>query len=658
MRSRKGSYSNRGSFRKSMDYMDNSRFDQTGKPAGDNKPDIAIAIKAMRGLPASSYSVLADPYDAALPTSKPYPPLAPFNKTVGGVYKGLKNIDGGNVTQYANAVTSKFLKYFDFSSKDIKLNYRYIPAKYPKGFSSDEVTVSGTSPQEYIERGHYTGRELIDEMRRAISEAYSILKSTTFTQLDINDYYVITDMPMGSAHYTKDSDGNKIYTNPVDVFFAVLIQYQRYLQDWVNVFNYHNAFRMKMGTMVRSSWNRETPNLNSFFGLMKKKSFLSLLDSMSLAFEGEFMDTQFMEQTNLLTLIPSRRSNSITDPVLEVVPTYSQPSIFKMGIEDIDGTRTEVFDQEVDFVINVNGTPIHNDAAIASVTEYLSATDTMSWARNSTVGDNTDNGRFNDIKKMFDVINQCFTRFKTQWADVRECLETLVRAGIVKWTKTFRPTITKDTDAGMFRNLLIDDIYRICGSSADKIKLDPDTKRWRLFSLWNMYDGIPEYDTYQGGAFLTFSLKEIDDSNDPDNLIDYLPIAFIDPNQQARFVSRDGVDVDVDLKNTIVMDDDSVLSRLVPLASQAGLTTRVPKLAYDASIDTAHRSTMYKTLTQVFGLAQVQMTSGATDVSLDPDILAVYQIEVEDITNEAITYARANGPFKGTVASPSVIGLN
>lgn len=86
-----------------------------GKPIGDKAPNYEISVKSLKGLHGSSYSVQADPYTAALPGSEPYAVLNVFNKTVGGFYGGDKNIDGGNVQQYANSLRSKFLNFCDFT---------------------------------------------------------------------------------------------------------------------------------------------------------------------------------------------------------------------------------------------------------------------------------------------------------------------------------------------------------------------------------------------------------------------------------------------------------------------------------------------------------------------------------------------------------------
>lgn len=667
---------------KSNDYMDNYSYPSKGQPKDENAGVVSLGIsaKAMKDLPKSSYSVKADPYDSSLPTSRPYNILNGFNKKVGGNYAGEANLDGGNVQQYANSNASKMLKYFDFFRMKIKNNYRY-KAAY----------VERRDPTVLVDNDYQTSG-LIDECRQAIAEATSVLQSTTFTQMGIYRYAVETDMAMGKAERKAFTVGTGehaqtiyLYTNLTDVIYSTLTYYQLVLQNALVLFNWHNSFRLKMGTMIRSSWNRETPTLNSLFGLFKKKSFLSLWDSIALSFPGEYVDTEWAQQVNMLNSVPSRRSDSITDPVLEVQTRNVIPSIFKLWILNDDGEiigEEPLFDAATDFkkacdksiatITEGSGANVRYyttyTAAIDHAMDNLSAENTMAWARgNAQFVAEADNAYFNEVKYCLDVVQLCLTTFKTKFNDIREVLDTVSRTGLVTWVKGFRPSVTKDTDVDqLFDNQLINDLYTMIFSGPDVLKFDAATKRWTTFSLWNMYTGIPEYDSKSGGCFLTLSAKKLDPSaaDDPDKTLKYLPLMFfydstmITENGETFIlgVSRTGKQVKV-YPEVITMNNNVVLDRLVPLTSQANLQLRVPKIAPISSesadvITGAEKSTLYKTLTQMFGTAKID-----NDVSLDPDILAIYQIQIEDVTNNAIAYARATSPFKGSTGYTDLLGF-
>lgn len=636
-----------------------TRYGYSGKPEGDIEVKDHISIKATKDLPKSSYAIKSDPYEAALSTSEPYPILNRFNKKVGGNYSGDDNIDGGNVQQYANSTTSKFLKYFDIIRTKINANYRFLPI-------NDDTY----------------GSALVDEMRKSIAEAVSILKSTTFTQMAINNFAVETNLPMGSAETDNiaNGEGNDIqaYTDLTDVLYCMSIYYQIFLQDSLNVMNWHNSFRMKQGVAIKNAWNREVPSLNSFFGLMNKKAFLSLLQSINLSYEGEYVDKDFMQQMNILTLIPSRRSNSITDPVLELQCGFNHPTIFK--IYEINPQTGKIVDpgnkpffDDADLKASILFE--HDDPEVVTYWEacdhlrdYLSLEATQLWARQTLTPasiSGSDNSRYNKIKALFDVIIASMTIFKPIWSDFREALDVMARTGTLSWSKGFVPSITKDTDGALFQNMIVDDIFKHIYSGSAEVVYDSSTKRWRTFSLWNMYNGIPSYDERNGGSFLTLSFKKFVETDPNDNeQIEYLPLLFDatgnNPDAQVICVacSRDGKEAKINY-SSVVMDSEPVLSRLAPLTSQVTLKIRVPVVnaTINPSLTRAHYSTLYKTLTQIFGLCSISLDGTKFDIALDPDILAIYQIEISDITNYAITYARANAPFRGTSSTDDKLGF-
>lgn len=627
-------------------FDDSLGYGYKGKPAGEGDVKAELSVKALRDLPHSSYAIKADPYTAALPTSEPYPIINKFNRVINANYSGDDNIDGGNVQQYANSVNSLFLKYFDVIRTKINVNYRYLP------ISDNDTT---------------RGKALIDEMRKSIAEAVSVLKSTTFTQMAITRFAVKTTLPMGSAtpeNISKTSTPIMAYTNLTDVIYAMSIYYQLVLQDGLSALNWHNAFRLKQGTMIRNAWNREVPNLNSLFGLFNKKSFLSLIETIGLSFEGEYVDRQFMEQMNTLALTPSRRSDSITDPILELQIGWNHPSSFSIYILDDEGKAVseKPFFSDVQLMREVmfegKSQLISYWDACDKFRDYMSIEATTLWARSeyqTGFVSETDNARYNNVKALVDVINSCFVIFKPLWSDFREALDVMTRTGTVNWSKGLRPSVVKDTSADIFHNLIVEDIFNMIFSGASKITFDTATKRWRYFSKWNMYNGIPLYDIKSGGAFLAFSFKASFESTDNEQ-IDYIPVLFSyvadDASKPlAAAVSRDGVEVGISYGD-VTISQNQVLSRLAPLTSQASLQMRVPGITGNEDVTTGHRSSLYKTLTQVFGAARVRSAaSGTWDYALDPDIIAIYQIEISDITNMAITYARANAPFRGTTST-------
>lgn len=640
--------------RKSAQYMDAPYYENSEKGYPNNtEGDVkfGMSVKALKDLPKSSYSFLADPYAASLPTSNPYAIIAPFNKTVGGSYSGDRNIDGGNVAQYPNSYRSTMLDVADFARLKISLNYRYLPSR----LSAVPSTVGPDNP--------YVGSALVDQQRQAVAEATSILASTTFTQMAISTYVVETDLPMGDAVRTEETiSGVKhyLYENLPDVIYAASRYYQISLQDLLGVVNWYNSFRLKQGTMIRSSWNRETPKLNSLFGIFNKKTFLNLIDSICLSFQGEYIDTEWIKQVNMLSLMPSRRSNAMLDPVLELQVRHVRPSLFKLYIKTVSGgvtTLTPVYtdDSSDNTTMSWYELPDHTKKHIGSLVDELldvfSAQDTMDWARDTSGLAETESARFNYAKYRLDGVNTFITKFKIAFNDVREVFDTISRAGLNNWVKKYRPSITKDTDAPLFNNLIVNDIFKTVMSGANEIDFDAVTKRWRFHTLWNLYSGIPEYDAMSGGAFLTFSAKTINNNSDPDSTYVFIPVAFYYDSNSVSFTTRKGTTYNVS-SSAVTASTVKAFNRLVPLPSQSAIQYRVPSCS-GLSLTDSEESHAIHTLCQVFGMCK----SSGNHYHLDPDIVAAYQIEVEDITNKAINYARSNAPFRGSVFEKDDIGF-
>lgn len=642
-----------------------SGFD--GPPSKEGEVRVHIAIVGMRGLPKNSFSVIANPNEAALPASGPYPMLNKFNPVINAMFAGEDNLDGGNVQQYANSIRSKMLYYFDYARLKVKINYRYLPIAPVK------PNEDGNLPKEY------PGRALIDEMRKSIAESTSILSSTTFHLLAINNFAVITDMPMGSAKLTDISaerDGSVMaYTNVTDVLYAMSIYYQTLLQDINSTFLWHNAFRLKMGVMIRNAWDREVAALNALFGLFNKSSFLNLMKSISLSFEGEYFDKDFADQIADASFIPSRRSNSLTDPLMELQPMFSHPSVFKVVVLSGGRLATTVDGQLIyDDASMVFPNPLYTGSGsepqsitIWEVTEkirdYLSAQATALWGRRIYASGELfigDTARFNVVQELFKRVTDAFTYFKPLWSDYRECLDTMSRTGTLTWRTHYVPQVTKENDSLTFRNMIINNIYQAVMGGPNKLEFSKETKRWRGWTKWNMYDGIPAYDVKQGGFFISVSCKDPVGDTDGEE-IPYLPVAFSPWENKAGalfMTSRNGYEAAVSYEDTPIAET-RVISRLAPLASQTNLVLRVPVLKYanNSDLTAGHQDTLYKTLCDMFGVAKIEYSETEADYAVDPDLLAVYQIEYEDITNVATAYARANAPFRGTTSEEGVLGF-
>lgn len=64
-------------------------------------------------------------------------------------------------------------------------------------------------------------------------------------------------------------------------------------------------------------------------------------------------------------------------------------------------------------------------------------------------------------------------------------------------------------------------------------------------------------------------------------------------------------------------------------------------------------SFLYKLLLQIFDTAKLPNN----DIGIDADIIAIYNLEIEDFTNEVIAYARSKSPFIANSVDSSNLGF-
>lgn len=639
-----------------MTYKSNStraamriKQDASGKPDKfEGKVSSYLSQKAMKDLVATSITFTASPYEAALPNQQPYPILNIPNKRIGAWYVGDKNLDGSNVMQYANSYNTGFLDYPDTFVLNVGLNYRYIPVNTTSSITTGE----GNDARQVL-----PGQKLVDNMIQSIDEVTSRLDSSTFTNLNINRYLVVTSLPMGSNSPTKEItlDGKtvEVYYNIADVIYAASMVYQQILQNYTLQFNNYNSFRLKMGEMIRMEYNRNATKLNSFFGLINKASFRSLWNSLSINLFGEYIDVDFMKQVNTMLLTPSRKSESIIDPLLEINGYINMPDTFKLIL--ISGSVDEPTYQVVFDLESTEFSPFKTNCI--KLGNYLTAESTLEWVRGATDTTMTEQARFNNIVGCIENLTSCISYFKKSFIDLRTVFDVFERSDINNWDKYLRLGVIKDDDCQIFDNLLINDIYKLAMSGAVEIEFNNTTKRFSTYSMWNIYTGIPDYDVYSGGAFLTFSLKDITlESKDDDYTIEYIPIGLYlranSGNISCFGCTRNGSQVLLN-STKVTMSSDVQLARLVPLNSQSSYEINVPYFTMNNATDNA-KSCCYRAISSIFGYCRYG-NSGTT--LLDPDILAIYQIEIADFTNEMITYSRQYAPFRTISGAKDSLGF-
>lgn len=613
-----------------------------------------------------AYQFKADPFAEPLIQASPYAIYNRPNKMIAAKYSGQDNLDGGSAQSYTTAIDSAFLGCADFVRTKLYTNYNGLRT-YP-------------APTKDLRTTAY----LIDEQRKVIAEALGTLLTTTFTDLGINEYVVVTDMPCGSAVPAtaeeiaalglKDTNGKdfvvptgcNVYYETTDVVYLLTRYYQQYLQMVNDHIRWSNMYRLKQGEMIRSAYDREAPQLNYLFSNMNKSALLNALEGLAMAMKGEFFDTKHALTVMTATGTPSRASESMMSPMLEIQNITLLPNKFFMfnrtgttGTQDIHNI---VYSLDDDAYVTEDTTDSKRiDEIVEDAMDILSAEDTMEWARSvdfaSATAQDALSARARANKYVYKVqaMTQSLTKFKTKFTDVRQLLENAIPSGLIYWSKGYRPAIERGTNSALDRNITLEDIFRTIFSGDNNLIYNEVTKRFRASSLWNLYTGIPGYDDKSGGSFITVCFKTLVATQDPDMSIRKLPIFFqTSPSGNAepfcRAVTRNGVTLNIKAQSVTLAGMDTT-RRLVPLNSQSSLQFRMPYCEVDtnpngvsASALSAVRSFAVRMLVKLCGMA---MTAANTNPQVDPDIIAVYTTEITDITNMMIAFSRNTSVFRG-----------
>lgn len=618
--------------------------------------------KTTKGLPkpGSSITVKADPYALVLPDSDPYSLVNSPNSKVGGSYGGVTNLDGGVTNQIISSELSSFLHTFDSMLLRCRVNYRYLPI----------------DPEDTKR-----GKGFVREMEQAIDEVISIAKSTTYTQLGINQYYIKTDLPI----YDSDDDSftsniNKEYScgDPAGLY-AILICYQTYLQAFAQVFNAYNKFRSNQGLMKRSSWNRETARLNSYFSLMNKNSIIGQFKSLAYVLNGEYFDQEWMKQFNMIGSLVSRKSDAMVDPIKEITCTHNIPKFkiyTKTTVKDPSTQETStvesvIFDSvTLDNLVANNLNPtIAGLQTFADALDYfsfkLSVNDTLFYVRNDNVyALTTEASRMNALSDFVSLMINAAGLFKPAMGDLRTMLDVVQRTGSNAWVKSTTLEVFDTLTSPSLQNMTVDNIYQSLMSGADAVSWDGDSFRWKYYTIWDYYYGIPEYDAKSGGCFLTFSTKTIETPSSYPAAGDYLPV-FIQSFLSASDSSRSGSIYAINrLGSSYTLSVKTFDPRINPSSARlAPLTTsnfkiRVPGLT-ESIPSVLDMSFLQSACLKAFGSFSnsTEAVSQSTDLTVNPDQLCLIPIEIEDLTNEMIKYARCKGPFVVNYDSQPSIGF-
>lgn len=581
---------------------------------------------------AQPVTVYADPTAQGTKSAQPYAIIDKTNPIVNGYYGDKSTLAGNSFPQILNNTTTRLLNVFDCINLPISLNYLY-------------MNIDGGS--------HNTAVNI--EIEKSIAEALSTTYGQMYTQLP---FFTRQISSPGSP-----LNNNKMPSNGQN-FNQYLTWYQTNLQNLGLIPGRYNLLIAMKDALKNMSYNRESNYLNDVFALLQKTSFRGKVASISDAIKGEFFDMKWREQINTLTMVPCHKTNSMSDPLMTLTPIMKVPSIL---VKDSTGTTTLVDDYTLALNIGTSDVPnyLTLQDAIRQVLDWLDPVSVLVWARqfHNNTTNVTPTAYYNNIDLYLDYIKIMANRIEAAGEDIRVVLSVATRANLCNWVQGIKWDVEAKMTYTPVYNKIVEDVFKSYFASSGALKFDTTTYRWKYYSMWNKYLGIPKFDQRVGGAFLTISTRGIDTGNDTDftNSKYLLPVLFdVSSSKVATMYSRLGTPVNISYteKNASAITSDKVLNRLNPI-NYPDLVVRIPTIDLTTFTNIPQVSSpAYQMLANLFGIGMLKVASNSYDVCCNSDNICYVDIELDDISNEVIVFAQTRAPFKVYTNKTNTIGFN
>jgi len=625
-----------------------------GVPSKENVQDKSLTFqeKGFRDLQnVGMIEVKADPNSIAERSGVPYNVLARTNKVTDANYAGYDNINGNILTRLQNSNDSQLVNNFDTVSMNIRMNYLYLCYKTDGNTNHNNLAVN-------------------KEMLKAFNEALSKGYSTMLTQLPFYVNKIESSLPALTGLSAAEKS---IYGK-----FGGIIHYQTVLQNLVAPLAKYIQTMSLEDELQMMSYRREAPLITALYGLLRKKAFVAVMNSIGTNIIGEYFDLNWYKQNNTLINVPSRKSKSMFDPLITATSTTYIPDC-KMSI--ISGeTETVYYDSTGNTEgiggLKAKGIVLNPDTWTFTGTKLNPATFTLeelvyrlnrlldqqtilTWARklnvdSSSVGDiTTPSAYYQQIVRIIEMINVIATSFVTAMADIRTFIDKLSESHMVYWQKGVKLSVDRVAPAEVTYNVLLHNmVSAYIGGSANMI-YDINTQRWQCYTLWNKYEGIAEFDRRSGGSFLTFGLRNLNLGDlSGEDIAMCLPI-FLAPeltvgSTKCLATTRKGYlkQITSTITNTIVSNP--TLARLDPM--NVGFSIKLPTMDVTDVSDPGARarisSTSLMLLQTLAGYGTVKRTATQFETVCDPDNMCFLDVQIEDVSNEMITYCRNYSPFR------------
>lgn len=642
-----------------------------------------------------SIEVKADPNTEIARGDYPYAIVNKTNKVVEANYPGDHSLFGNSLVRLQNSVSSQMLNCFDAICMEKRFNYLYL------ALDDDAVNLSYNM-----------------EMLKAFEQAFSKGYSTMLTQLPFAVDYTESGLPRGDASLPVHGQTNDSYDK-----MGALIHYQTVLQNIVSPIAKYVELMSEEQDLKNMSYRRETPSLDELYGQFKKKAFIAKLESLGATVLSEYFDMNWWRQVNTLRHIPSRKADDMLNPIVTIASSHTIPDLKLYATE----TKTEAYydyakdmkftGQFLDPETYVKDAKGHErtltfEELILNINKLLDPTYVLRFIR-QFYQDELPSGAIRDTSTYYQGVVDYITaisylggKFSGSMTEIRTFIDKLSETGMVYWEKNIHFSVAHITDLKLNFYQVVNDVLKASLAGASSMKYDDSTKRWNCYTMWDIYLGFNKFDNYAGGAFLAFSLRDINlnyvtptgtsETLSKSDTALLLPLLFNKNfltkdlgsangktgavetgyiSNHILAITRTGTDVHLGHFDYSAADfsADKLFSRLNPL--NTSISMKVPtwnmnrfKARWANKIGAtgdklAHTiSSLVRTLVQICGYCRIDEDWVAqagqnnepvltSTISADPDLLCVLDLQFQDVSNQMITYARNYSPFR--VSTPN-----
>lgn len=591
-----------------------------------------LAQKSMRDLVFGSVKVSGDPYTTPIGADSPYPLTTIRNKLVDASYKGVPNLNGNVLVAIDDPSNARLTKVYDAAYTEVVMNYLY--CNRPGDKSQGMNFLLGNS----------------------IDNALAIL-----------DAKLVRDLPFVTDHWETDMTNIDSENR-----LAPIILDQAVTMNIISAVQAYNTLMATRESIAQMAWMREAPKLRSLFSLLAKKAVMEQVNLAASNLPGSYVDMDWYKMVAGITAVPSRKANDRLDPLLSINATHWLPTVkeYRGYVDDTD-KGTPVFDSTT-VTTNVNTTTfgVVQNATIQQVArmiqELMSPVSVLQWARQRVYGttDRTEQSYVNDVTNLYQALQLLAARFADYFSVVRTLYtylsdttgNSIRKNGIVKLTDDNGFAASIQNDVPFVYNMLAANLFRAVTCGPSDLEWDDNTSAWMFYSLWDRYTGIPEFEKMSGGAFLSFSVRELPDRAEGENGTEQkwqFPILFSSTGS-AKFVDRNGASVNITREK---LDGDAIknsnkFARL-QLGNYALTGLYVPY--YDwakAALDPLSVSWLNHALLTVYGMSHQHRDdtiwigdNTVDDYDMELSIIGAVDMEQISMANAMTTFARSQAPL-------------